>query len=198
MQGDATRAMWLHRRGAATPQMPALQHPNFYHQLSADSASERAAAKCEVIFARALSCARATTAVTAAVTLLWPRERLVEGGEEVRRVKVLIAEDNEKIREYMVQLLCHNFEIVKAVSDGMSLIAAAIELGPDVIVSDISMPRLSGPRAMEELKLQEVDIPFVFVSADVPPIKLGAAFVSKTEMGRDIIPAIYKAVFSQP
>jgi hypothetical protein len=31
-----------------------VQHLNSYHQLSADSAPERAAAKCEVIFARAL------------------------------------------------------------------------------------------------------------------------------------------------
>ncbi len=116
----------------------------------------------------------------------------------MRRVRVLIAEDNERIREFMVMLLRNQFDIVKAVPDGMSLVAAAIELHPDVIVSDISMPRLSGPRAMEELKLQRCDIPFVFVSADVPSIQQpGAAFVSKTDMGRDIIPAIYKAFHGQ-
>jgi CheY-like chemotaxis protein len=113
----------------------------------------------------------------------------------VKKVKILIAEDNERIREYMVRLLCPTFEIVKAVPDGMSLVAAAIELRPDVIVSDISMPQLSGPRAMEELRIQEYDIPFVFVSADVPPGELDATFVSKAEMGRDIIPAIYRALF---
>jgi CheY-like chemotaxis protein len=113
-------------------------------------------------------------------------------------MKVLIAEDNETIREYMVKLLCQKFEIVKAVPDGMSLIAAAIELAPDVIVSDISMPRLSGPRAMEELKIQDCDIPFVFVSAEEPPAGLGATFVSKIKMGRDMIPAIYKAFLSHP
>jgi CheY-like chemotaxis protein len=113
-------------------------------------------------------------------------------------VKVLIAEDNKRIREYLVMLLCDKFEIVKAVSDGMSLVAAAIEFCPDVIVSDVSMPRLSGPRAMEELKLQKLNIPFVFVSAGMPPIEQhGAAFVRKTEMGRDIIPAVYRAFFGQ-
>jgi CheY-like chemotaxis protein len=114
-------------------------------------------------------------------------------------VKVLIADDNEKIRKYMVMLLGDKFDIVKAVADGVSLVAAAIELRPDVIVSDISMPRLSGPRAMEELKLMQYDIPFVFVSSDVPPIQQpGAVFVSKADMGRAIIPAVYKAFSGQP
>jgi CheY-like chemotaxis protein len=114
-------------------------------------------------------------------------------------VKILIADDNEKIREYLVMLLCEKFDIVKAVPDGMSLVAAAIELRPDVIVSDIWMPRLSGPQAMEELKLQQYNIPFVFVSADVPPIpQTGATFVSKADVVRAIIPAVYKAFFGQP
>ena len=51
---------------------------------------------------------------------------------------------------------------------------------------------------MEELKLLQCDIPFVFVSAVVPPVDLlGAAFVNKAEMGRDIIPDVVKA-FSGP
>ena len=117
----------------------------------------------------------------------------------MRRVKVLIADDNEGIREYLVMLLGDKFEIVKAVPDGMSLVAAAIELHPDVIVSDISMPRLSGPRAMEELKTLLYDIPFVFVSADAPPTRnLGAAFVRKTDMGRALIPAVHQAFSGQP
>ncbi len=112
----------------------------------------------------------------------------------MRKLRILIAEDNETIRGYMVALLGGLFEIVRAVPDGMSLVAAAIELQPDVIVSDIRMPHLSGPRAMEELKLQQLNFPFVFVSADLLPTDgLGAAFVRKESMGRDMIPAIYKA-----
>jgi CheY-like chemotaxis protein len=114
-------------------------------------------------------------------------------------VRILIADDNKQFRECLVMLLSHKFDIVKDVPDGISLVAAAIELRPDVIVSDISMPRLSGPRAMKELKLQRYDIPFVFISADVPPIEqTGAAFVSKMNLGREIIPAIYRAFSGQP
>jgi hypothetical protein len=49
--GNAANA----RRPPRPKGLQPLQHLNSYHQLSADSASERAAAKCEVIFARALS-----------------------------------------------------------------------------------------------------------------------------------------------
>ncbi len=113
-------------------------------------------------------------------------------------MKILIAEDNDRIREHLVMLLRNDFDIVDAVGDGVTLVAAAIELCPDVVVSDISMPRLSGPRAMAELKLQEYDIPFVFISADSPVFELkGAAFVKKSDVGRDIVPAVYKAFFGQ-
>jgi len=95
-------------------------------------------------------------------------------------------------------LLGDKFEIVKAVPDGMSLVAAAIELHPDVIVSDISMPRLSGPRAMEELKILLYDTPFVFVSADVPSIVMnGVTFVCKTDLHKEMVSAVYRAFFGR-
>lgn len=109
-------------------------------------------------------------------------------------MKILIADDNEMVREYMVTLLSDKFDAMKAVPDGRSLVAAAIELHPDVIVSDISMPVLSGPEAMVELRGQKHDCPFVFVSASMEPMEdSGVAFISKTEMGTQLIPAVCRA-----
>jgi CheY-like chemotaxis protein len=118
------------------------------------------------------------------------------GENAVRKVRILVAEDNVMIRQHIVVLLRGEFDVVDAVADGRSLVAAAVATCPDVIVSDISMPRLSGPQAMEELKSREYDIPFVFVSADVPSIAVkGMTFVSKTDMIKEMVPAVYRAFF---
>ena len=41
-----------------------------------------------------------------------------------------------------------NFELVAMVEDGREMVAAAKKLQPDVIVADISMPRLNGIEAL--------------------------------------------------
>jgi len=70
----------------------------------------------------------------------------------MNRARVLIADDHPFVREGLLNLLRHKFEVVGAVADGHLLVDAAIELRPDVIVTDISMPGLSGIEAFERLK----------------------------------------------
>ncbi len=117
-----------------------------------------------------------------------------KAGKDVKKLRVLIADDNDMMRDALVMVLERKFEVMKAVPDGMSLVASAIELRPDVIVSDISMPRLSGPEAMEKLRAQKHNFPLVFVSASLPPPEESdCTFVNKTKMATDLIPAVYTA-----
>ena len=81
------------------------------------------------------------------------------------KLRVLVADDHEQCRWAIVNLLRVEFEVVAAVADGRNLLHAAMSLLPDVIVSDISMPLLTGPQAMEDLRRMGCDIPFVLVSA---------------------------------
>jgi CheY-like chemotaxis protein len=81
-------------------------------------------------------------------------------------LRVLVADDHEKMRDSLVQILEREFEVVGAVSDGYELIDAAARWEPDVIVSDVLMPRLNGTAAMMNLHSGGMDIPFVFVCAD--------------------------------
>ena len=63
----------------------------------------------------------------------------------MRRTTVLLADDHVMVREGLIGLLTdHDFEVVGAVGDGHLLIDIATRLRPDVIVTDISMPGLSG------------------------------------------------------
>jgi CheY-like chemotaxis protein len=81
-------------------------------------------------------------------------------------LRILVADDHNAMRQCIVKLLNNNFVVIGAVSDGYELIEAAVCLKPDVIVSDIRMPRLSGTDAMSKLHAAGINIPFVFVSCD--------------------------------
>jgi len=62
----------------------------------------------------------------------------------VGRIKVLIADDHEEMLDDIRVILESEFDVVGAVGDGQALISAADTFQPDVIVTDISMPRMNG------------------------------------------------------
>ena len=113
-----------------------------------------------------------------------------------RKLRVLVADDHEQARWAIAYLLQPECDVVGAVADGTQLVDAALSLRPDVIVSDVSMPSLSGPQAMNQLKRKGSSIPFVFVSVDPSGkkefLELGAgALVAKIDMGRELVAAVF-------
>ena len=81
--------------------------------------------------------------------------------EREGRLRVLVADDNDDVREGIVELLDPVFEIVAVVSTGRELVDAAVALKPDVIVSDLMMPSLTGAEALAMLRAAGHTIPFV-------------------------------------
>jgi CheY-like chemotaxis protein len=118
------------------------------------------------------------------------------------RLRVLVADDHEQCRWAMAHLLGVECDVVATVADGRKLVDAAMSLLPDVIVSDIHMPMLTGIQAMDELFQQGYEIPFVLVSAGNSGaedfVKRGAmAFVNKVDIGHDLLIAVFSAAFGQ-
>ena len=68
------------------------------------------------------------------------------------RPRILIADDHTLVAEAFKTLLEPEYHVVKMVSDGISLLAAAKELKPDLILMDLGMPLLNGLDAGLELK----------------------------------------------
>ncbi|HEV3014866.1 MAG TPA: response regulator transcription factor, partial [Actinomycetota bacterium] len=63
----------------------------------------------------------------------------------MRRVRVLVVDDHQMLREALVGMLeASGFEVVGAVADGADATSLATELVPDVILMDLSMPVLNG------------------------------------------------------
>ncbi len=70
------------------------------------------------------------------------------------KLKVLIAEDHQTVREG-VKLLVNaqpDMEVVAETGDGDEAVREAQRLSPDIVVMDISMPRMNGLKATKRLR----------------------------------------------
>jgi DNA-binding NarL/FixJ family response regulator len=116
---------------------------------------------------------------------------------------VLVADDHDQMRCSIVELLCERYQVVGTVSDGEELVRSANCLLPDVIVSDIFMPRIDGLTARKQLIAQQLAIPFVFVSAlgkevvQFIPNDSPVAFVYKIEMIAHLLAAVAGVLVGQ-
>ncbi|MCZ6879136.1 MAG: response regulator transcription factor, partial [Acidobacteria bacterium] len=79
------------------------------------------------------------------------------------RPRVLIADDHKLLVEAFVNLLKDEVEVVGKVLDGRALLKEAPRLKPDIIVLDISMPKLNGLEAGERLKRIMPDVKLIFL-----------------------------------
>jgi CheY-like chemotaxis protein len=66
------------------------------------------------------------------------------------KVRILLADDFLAFTDLVEGLLDPAFDVVGRVIDGKALVTAALELNPDVIITDISMPILSGIDAIRD------------------------------------------------
>src|SRR4051812_16399044 len=64
---------------------------------------------------------------------------------------ILLADDHPIVRDGLRSLLEEEFTVVASVDDGVALVEAAKALKPDVIVTDLSMPRQGGLDALRAL-----------------------------------------------
>jgi DNA-binding NarL/FixJ family response regulator len=106
-------------------------------------------------------------------------------------LRVLIADDSEMARRLAaaaVAALGH--EVVGEADDGLSAVAAALELEPDVVVMDWQMPRMDGLAATAAIRDRRPRIAIIGYSTAKGPeiedafMRAGAcAFVYKADRG---------------
>lgn len=115
---------------------------------------------------------------------------------------MLVADDHTIVREGLVNLLNeHDFEVVGSVSDGAQLIEAARRLRPDAIVTDISMPGLSGLDVLARLKADRLNSRIIVltmhhdVELAVRAVRAGAAgYLLKDSAGEELVNAIHQVL----
>jgi DNA-binding NarL/FixJ family response regulator len=127
-------------------------------------------------------------------------ENVKNGGETVRP-RLLLADDHAIVAEGLRSLLEPEFDLIGIVGDGAALVEAAIRLKADVIVTDISMPRLSGIEAARRLKAAGSSSKVIFLTmhmdVDIAAEALragGAGYVLKHSATHALSHAIWEAL----
>ena len=102
-----------------------------------------------------------------------PRIRLYDG--HLSRGRILLAEDDDEMRALLAsRLRSDGFDVLEARDGGelSTLIDAAHEARSivpgtivDVVISDARMPHLSGLDALEGLRKNDVETPFILITA---------------------------------
>ena len=115
----------------------------------------------------------------------------------MQQARVLLADDHAIVVDGLHSLLKDRYELVGAVGDGQSLIDAAVEHKPDVIVADIGMPVLTGLEAWRRLSASGTDARIIFLTMHADPqlaaeaFRAGASgYLLKHSAGEELIAAI--------
>jgi DNA-binding NarL/FixJ family response regulator len=70
------------------------------------------------------------------------------------KLRILLADDHETVREGLKAILNAqtDMEVIAEASDGVSAVERAADAHPDIVVMDVSMPRLNGLHATEAIR----------------------------------------------
>ncbi len=87
-------------------------------------------------------------------------------GEESKKLVLLIVEDNKDVVQYLRSLLTHDYQIEVA-GNGFEGLKKAIDVIPDLVISDVMMPIMDGIAFCKKLKsdLRTSHIPVVLLTA---------------------------------
>jgi DNA-binding NarL/FixJ family response regulator len=121
--------------------------------------------------------------------------------QDLKQIRVLLADDNAVALALAERVLTSEFQVVKAVGDGQSLIDEAKRLDPDVLVLDISMPAVDGIEAARRLTEAGTRARIVFLTMhenqDYVRSALaagGQGYVVKSRMASDLVIALKEAL----
>lgn len=79
----------------------------------------------------------------------------VDVSQAAQRPKVLVVEDNRDMARFVADILQEHYHVVPA-ADGQEGLERALALLPDLIVTDVMMPRMSGDQLVAELRRNPV------------------------------------------
>jgi DNA-binding NarL/FixJ family response regulator len=118
-------------------------------------------------------------------------------GVFMRRPQILIGDDHRLVAEGLEKLLQADYDVAEIVEDGWALVAAAERLRPDLILADITMPKLNGLDACEKIVKQVPDAKVIILTMHhdaiyaVRALRSGASgFVLKNSASLELLTAV--------
>ncbi len=95
-----------------------------------------------------------------------------------RRWRLFLADDHEAMLAVVKDLLHARYDVVGTACDGETVLDFVAALAPDVVVMDISMPRLNGVKAAERLKDSGTRAKLIFLTVYGNPEFIRSAFAA--------------------
>ena len=114
--------------------------------------------------------------------------------QELKRPRVLIADDHAGVRMAVSRLLSPSCDVVGHAVDSATLLAATVQLRPDVVLLDLSLPGVNGLDACRRLRRVTPRVKIVaFTAHDDEDIRRSAyeagcsGFVWKLQAERELL-----------
>ena len=118
-----------------------------------------------------------------------------------KHIRVVLVDDHPGELRQTIQLLPEHFEVLETLEDGAGLLAAVQALDPEIIVLDITLPRVSGIDVAKRLRAAgcQTKIVFLTVHADADYARAAFAagasgYVIKPRLASDLLPALEAAL----
>ena len=114
-------------------------------------------------------------------------------------LRILIADDHETVRKGICAILGghKNMEVCGEAANGEEAVEKALQLNPDLILMDISMPVLGGLDAARQIRNVLANVPILFLSmhnsygvANQAQLAGAQGFVTKSETARILLKAV--------
>lgn len=117
----------------------------------------------------------------------------------MKKLRILIADDHEVVREGVRALLQHEpeWEVCGVAANGSEAVELAIKLKPDVVIVDMTMPELDGLQVVRQIKRALPQTEMLVFSAHESESVIAEVFaagaksyIRKADAGRHLISAL--------
>ena len=114
-------------------------------------------------------------------------------------IRILLVDDHPVVRLGLKTLLegRSGWEVIGEASDGAEAVEKAKDLNPDVMVLDVTMPKMNGLEACRLLRRQAPQLEILFVTQHDSPQMMrealeagGRGYVVKSNAARDLLAAV--------
>lgn len=124
-------------------------------------------------------------------------------GEKSGKTRIMLADDHPLLRQALRDVLekQRDFEVIAEARDGEEAVKLATELDPDVVIMDMSMPKLNGLEATKQIKASRPAIAVLVLTVHsdsehiLSVLKAGAGgYLTKSVYGEEVIHAVRSLV----